>query len=98
MSHLSDPDRLERFAKYVLADDVTPLELAEALNDAAERIRSHQDDTVLASLMRSIINSGSGSNAVDFGHEWGIAFIDVQTRLNITDRELSAVVSAERPS
>jgi succinate dehydrogenase/fumarate reductase flavoprotein subunit len=45
MSHISDPDRLERFARYVMDDppNVTPVELSAALGDAAARIRDLQE-------------------------------------------------------
>lgn len=44
MSHLSDPDRLERIARYVMTGDIRNIDVAEALNDAAQRIRSEQAD------------------------------------------------------
>lgn len=45
MSAISDPDRLERFARYVMDQpmNVTPVELSAALGDAAARIRRHQE-------------------------------------------------------
>ena len=45
MSYRSDPDRLERFAVWVLdqPSNVLPHEVAAALNDAAVRIRSLQE-------------------------------------------------------
>jgi hypothetical protein len=50
MSHLSDPDRLERLAVYLCNEpmDTTPTEVADALEDAAARIRRNQE--VLAAL------------------------------------------------
>ncbi len=45
MTHLSDPDRLERLARYILDEpqNTTPAEVADALVDAARRIRSSQE-------------------------------------------------------
>jgi len=50
MSWLSDPDRLERLARYVVETppNALPREMADALNDAAERIRSLQERLVEA--------------------------------------------------
>lgn len=44
MSFISDPDRLERLARYVCHElsSPRPNEIADALNDAAQRIRSLQ--------------------------------------------------------
>ena len=56
MTHLSDPDRLERLARYVLDEPqhTTPTEVADALVDAARRIRSSQERERRAALDATI--------------------------------------------
>lgn len=56
MTHLSDPDRLERLARYILDEpqNTTPTEVADALVDAARRIRSSQERERRAALDATI--------------------------------------------
>ena len=70
MSAISDPDRLERLAMYVLGGEVLPQELADALNDAAERIRRQQAEAERLHALR-IIDPETG-RPMDDARAWQI--------------------------